>query len=336
MSHITCAVSGLQFKTDHIPSLYIPHTAGYFHPVFACDHKQLHQLYSAHTAGKLTPTDSYLLFLGILHSTGQIEWRHPATLDPTSSSTRVLIENNIHQLLSVIAKTDAILHPSFQQPSFVVSHHNSDLEQVHSYIAAWEDNVDNFYFRKAEQKDRNDLNKVENYLSTLILSGEDTSKHAHIVADWADIAAEFPSSDRELWKRTIRTCFNVTKMFNTPLSLLKEIKDYCECNIEAGSIHFHTLSKVLKSGIRCHIDYLGGSTLARGYELLPELADSDTLASLVQNEKAVSTVVATVSHLTCAPVAADYATSMSFLKARLAYRVKKGQDDRNKEVLDKL
>ena len=41
----------------------------------------------------------------------------------------------------------------------------------------------------------------------------------------------------------------MTKMFNTPLVLLKEIKDYCECNIEAGSIHFHTLIQVLQEGI---------------------------------------------------------------------------------------
>lgn len=319
MSTITCAISGIAFKTEYMGELTIPHTAGYFHPVFACSHKQLHALYSLHTRGKLAPTDSYLLFLAFLHSSGKITWQHPATLDPMSTYTRQLIEGNIAQLLSVLARTDTILHPHFKQPSFIVSHSNCDLSGIGHYIKSWDNNISWWYSNRAEEKEQRDLQKVENYLSTLILSGEKVERYSHVVADWADVAAGFPIDKREEWKRVIRTCFNVTKMFNTPLTLLKEIKDYCECNIEAGSIHFHTLSKVLKKGISCHIDYLGGSSLALGYEILPELADSDTLASIVKNETAVNSIVSNAPIKE--PVRTDYSDSMSFLRAKLAYRV---------------
>jgi hypothetical protein len=319
MSTITCAISGIKFKTDYLGELTISHTAGYFHPVFACNHKQLHALYSLHTRGKLAPTDSYLLFLAFLNSTDKIDWQHPVTLDPIAAKTRQLIEINICQLVSVIARTDTILHPHFKQPDYKIYLANSDLSNVGSYISAWEDNIDWWYSNRAEEQEIRDLQKVENYLSTLILSGEKVERYSHVVADWADIAATFPTDRREEWKRVIRTCFNVTKMFNTPLSLLKEIKDYCECNIDVGSIHFHTLSLVLKKGISCHIDYLGGSSLALGYEILPELADSDTLASIVKNEEAISNIIAKAPKN--APVRTDYSDSMAFLRAKLAYRV---------------
>lgn len=324
MAKITCAISGITFSVDQFStgkgvSLHIAHTEGYFHPIFAADHRDLHSLYSAHCLGKLTPTDSYLLFLAFLHSSGKIVWKHPATLDPARPTTRRMIECNIRQLLAVIAKTEAILHPHFSQPEFKVSHTNSDLSQISSYIAAWEDNIEYFNTYRADLREKDELQKVENYLSTLILSGEDTAKHAHVVADWAAIAADFPAHKREEYKRVIRTCFNITKMFNTPIALLKEIKEYCECNIEAGSIHFHTLSKVLKKGISCHIDYLGGSSLALGYTILPTIASSEDLESIVANEIAIKKVIAKAPSKI--PVATDYPNKLEFLRAKLAYRV---------------
>lgn len=318
MATITCAISGISFKSDYMTALNISYTEGYFHPVFAANHQQLHYLYSLHTSGKLSASDSYLTFLALLHSSGKIEWRHPATIDPTSKATRSLIENNIAQLVSVLAMTDAIKHPGFKQPRYTITHNNSDLEQVGFWIRAWQDNINSFHTYRAGLSDRKELAKIENYLSTLILSGEETKNYSHIVADWADIAADFPAAKREEWKRIIRTCFNVTKMFNTPLSSLKEIKDYCECNIEVGSIHFHTLSEVLKKGISCHVDYLGGSTLARGYELLPDLADSDTLEAMLANEKAVSDIIAKAPKEE--PKKENYSSQLDYLKAKLAYR----------------
>ncbi len=329
MTTLVCAISGIKFKTELMPDLIIPYTAGYFHPVFAADHKQLHRLYSLHCAGKLVATDSYLLLLAFLHSTGSVQWQHPATLNPTDPSTRSLVENNLSQLLAVIAKTDIIIHPRFKQPSFVINYNNADLNNLSGWIETWNDNIEEFYDRRASDKEREELSKLENKLTDLIRSGEPTRGYAHIVADWASVAGEFPAERREEWKRVIRSCYNVNKMFNTPLPLIKEIKDFCEQNITVGSIHFHELYEVLRQGISSHVDYLGGSSLATTYEILPDLNDPETVASLIKTEESIQAIRDKAP--TSEPVRTDYEDSIAFLRARLAYRAVKNLAD-HKEV----
>ncbi len=315
MARVTCAISGLRFSTEYLEGVSIPHTQGYFHPIFACSYKQLHYLYTQHCHGKLTPKDSYLLFLAFLHSTDQIRWEAPSTLDPNSASSKKLIENNLSQLLSVLAKTGVIKHPSFSQPSFVVTYDNCNLAQIPNWIKAWNSNIEYFKLGKASAQAQESLQKIENKLTYLILSGERVDRFSHIVADWADKAAEFPLEKRELYKLTIRSCFNTTKMFNTPLTLLKEIKDYCECNIEVGSVHFHTLTKVLKEGITRHIDYLGGSVA--GYTLLPSAFKGNK--SEAKNEAELISIAANAPE--SYPQRGDYSTNLDFLRAKLAFRV---------------
>jgi len=315
MSRVTCAISGLRFSTEYLEHISIPHTQGYFHPIFACSYKQLHYLYTEHCQGKLAPKDSYLLFLAFLHSSDQIAWKAPVSLDPNTSSTKQLIENNLSQLIEVLEKTGIISHPSFYQPSFVVTYDNNSLAQIPNWIRAWKANIISFHTGRYRQREVETLQKVENRLSKLILGGEPPEKYAYVIADWACKASEFPVEVAEKWKLTILSCFNITKMFNTPLSLLKDIKDYCECNIEAGSIHFHSLIAVLKEGISRHVDYLGGSTLALGYTLLPVAARGAELKN--QAELAAITANAPSSY----PVREEYPDNFSYLKAKLAFNV---------------
>ena len=316
MARVTCAISGIPFKVDYLPNINIHATAGYFHPIFACNHKQLQQLYTQHCTGKLTDMDSYLLFLAFLNDSGMIIWEHPVTLDPSLKSTKIKIENNLSQLLSVLAKSGVISHPSFKQPKFKVSYHNSDLEQIPNWIRAWEDNIFDFYYGKASQKEQEELQKVENSLSNLILSGEPPSKYAYVIAEWAAVAGNFPADKVELYKRTIRSCYNSNKMFNTPLTLLKEIKTYCECNIESGSIHSYSLYSTLKQGIKRHSDYLGAGTLT--YNLIGA-DDSEEKHNIIKNEEAVQRVLDTAPKEK--PKLTDYATNLEFIKAKLAYRL---------------
>ena len=329
MATITCAISSISFKVDYLSTLSIPHTAGYFHPIFAASHSQLQDLYSKHCTRKLTPTDSYLLFLAFLHSTGQVEWDSPATLDPNSQETKILIENNISQLLSVIAMSDAITLPSFSQPSFRVTIHNSSLPQIKTWVSAWRANINSFHTFKATSKDKDTLQKVENELTFLIRSDRTTKEYAHIVAEWACLAGEFPVDKKEEWKRIIRSCFNVKKMFATPISLLKEIKEYCEQNIEVGSIHFHTLYKVLNEGISSNINYLGFEVLPNDLEGEEgEGEEGESNVAIIKAEKELQRVLDIAPNKE--PLAGDYKDSLSFLKAKLAYRVAKSQKAKEK------
>lgn len=311
MARIHCAISGIVFHTDNVP-LVLPATAGYFHPVFAASNRHLYELYSKHIQGHLTSTDSYLLFLAFLHSTDKIRWEHPATCLPKEKGTIQLVENNIQQLIYVIEASNIISHPSFQQPAFSVTKGNSKLLQVPNWIAAWEDNIIAFKEGYKSQRIQEDLQKLENKLSYYIKSGLSPKDYSFAVASWAAKAADFPTTKREEWCKIIRTCYNSNKMFSTPTAELKAIKEYCEENIEAGSIHFHSLMSILREGVKRHKEFLGlGSPEALGYTLLPvdsTQGDIELAAILAKAPKAP-------------PKREDYDTSLNFLRAQLRYRV---------------
>lgn len=352
MAYVTCAISGVLFECSHFNTLRLPANIGYPHPIFAANKSFLQSLYVQHSKGLLTATDSYLLFMAYLHSSERVEWKHPATLTPTSSACIQLVENNIAQLIAMLQKTEAIRHPRFKQPKFVLNYENSNLAQIPNWIKAWNDNITNFYSYTSSQEDREALVKVENKLTSLILSGEPASKYAATIASWAEKAGDFPAAKAEQFKLIIRSCFNSLKMFNTPLADIKEVKAYCEENIEAGSMHFHALNEALNEGIHRHIDYLGGSPLALGYSILPNLSDDFTsdataiksklgnadgsLVSLAssrlatesrlllqaQQEKAGAKLLAMITDAPLTPPKqSDYPTLGAFLKAKLAYRV---------------
>lgn len=350
MAKITCAISGLSFTCSYLKDSYISRLAGYYHPIFAMSYTDLHSLYSLHTEGKLPPHDSYLLFLAFLHSTDKIEWRVPAKRNPADKTTIALIENNLAQLIAVVEKSNTIRHPEFSQPEYVVTKDSANLAAIPNYISEWELNITDFLADKADQNDYEKLKKVENKLSKLILSGINPKEFSGVIASWACKTADFPKHKAEAYMKIIRSCFNTNKMFNTPLADIKEVKNYCECNIEAGSIHFHTLEEVLTEGISKNVNYLGdASDIAKGYSLLGTVDTVDvpiesidtlsksidvpsdgaiyanasrTLLPKVQAEikgaLAINSVIAKAP--TSCPKQADYPDSISFLKAKLAYR----------------
>lgn len=322
MSRVTCAISGLKFTVSYFDSLTVSHTEGYVHPIFAVKRDKLYTYYKEYYMGRLSANDSYLLFLAFLHSSERITWSCPASCKPLDSSTRLLVDANLTQLVEVIEKTDCIQHPHFEQPDFRVHKDNCSLSQVPNWIAACEYNVSLWYSRKASREDVEALQRLENKLTTHIYSSEPPEKYARAIAEWAAKAGEFPPHLEKIWKETIRACFSSTKMFNTPLVLLKEIKEHIECNIPAGSIHFSAISDVIKEGIAKHEDYLGGSSLALGYTLLPTL-DAMGEVQVTKSELKGSAEIATIAAKAGArlPIRAEYPDAVSFIKAKLAYRV---------------
>ncbi|PHQ81761.1 MAG: hypothetical protein COB66_01430 [Coxiella sp. (in: Bacteria)] len=322
MTQVTCAISGLDFQVSAFKDLSIEYKEGYFHPIFAAPYSSLYKLYGSYTKGKLGAIDSYLLFLAFLHSSDQIEWGHPLAIDPKAPSTAKLVANNFSQLIGVLEKTALISYSSFTQPSFRVTFANCALEEIPIWIEAWQDNLESFTYSRAEERERTALAGIERKLQALILAPEiKTELYANVVADWAHKAGEFPAAKVTLYKKTIESCFNTNKMFKTPLPLLKEIKDFCECNIDAGSIYFHTLIKVLQEGIGRHLDYLGGGSSTLGYTLLPSLSDK---TKIVESETLVAEIAKAAP--SAIPERRSYGTNIDFIKAKLAYRVKLNKD----------
>ena len=95
----------------------------------------------------------------------------------------------------------------------------------------------------------------------------------------------------------------------------KEVKEYCEENIEAGSIHYHALMSTLREGTSRHTNFLGlgavGSLESKGYTLLP--IDS------TKNQTEVEAIIAKAP--IDQPVRIDYNSDLEFIRAKLRYRV---------------
>lgn len=318
---VTCAISGIRLHIPGLEGIPVPASVGYYHPVFTLDSKALYRIYYQHTRNKLSTQDSYLLFLAFLHATGQVDWQAPATCSPSSPRTIKLVQNNLAQLIAVSEKTAIIKHPSFKQPAFVVSYDNGSLEQVHNWIEAWQENLIRFNVSRATYAQQRELAQIEGALDAKLQQGVPLEELPSIVASWASQAAEFPADKDEQYQRIIRSCFNSSKMFNTPLLLIREVQEYCFANIEAGSVHFHTLCEILKEGAGRHVDYLGGSSLALGYTLLD--TGAGTLEAAKEGDLKTQAELTTIA--ANAPVEPphqkDYATNLDYLKARLAYKV---------------
>lgn len=319
MSKITCAISGITYSCDHVPLTL--NSQELAHPIFYTTQKRLLQLYRRYHNSTLTDTDSYLLFLALLHSTDSVTFAAPCSLDPTGMQTAQLIASNIRQLIEVIWQTNAIIHPRFKQPSYILRSNTADLSTIHNWIKSWHKNIELFKLGEATAREQEQLVHAENKLLLIIRRGINDSVLANTTANWAAMAANFPSDKQELWKKTIRSCFNEKVMFNTPRILILEIKHYCEDNIMVGSSHFHTLMEILRTGYKNHIDYLGLDTLEsltdsaakKGYNttftLCPEGVSKEEIATKLAIEQAPKKL----------PVRTDYPDLLSYVRAKSKY-----------------
>ena len=316
MARIICGTSGVPFTAEHIPMTLSSREMN--HPIFYLPQKRLLGLYSLYTKGRLSDIDSYLLFVALLNSTDNIVFTVPTCV---TTSTEKIIASNIRQLVTVIWETNAILHPTFKQPRFHVTGDTSNLDNIKMWILAWRKNIEDFKTGIDTRSHAKKILDVEKRLERLIFSPTSTTdtQLCNAVANWACLSGEFPVAKMDNWKLIIRKCYNMQAMFSTPKKDLIELKEYCEENLEAGSIYYHNLMKVLRTGIANHNDFLGLGSLGSnesngsyGYTLLDN--PEDTAVGEESMLKIISDAPATQ------PKQSDYKTKLEFLKAKMSYR----------------
>lgn len=312
MAKVRCVYSGLVLNIPHI-IMYLHD--GYIHPVFYLDESKLLSLYTEYCTGNLNHTDSYLLYLALLNSTGAIQWRTPAK---STHQTATLIANNIKSLVKVIHQTNAITLPRFQQPKYSINSDTCTLESTANWIKAWKQNIVDFENNYAEERQRKSIAAVEHKVTYAINELHATNsttlakdKLASSIAAWASVAGDFPEDVDKNWQRIIRSCYNHEKMFYTSKDTIKAIREHCYNNIEAGSVHFHLLIELLNGGIQAHNDFLD----------LPPLADEPnfSLQPTGTTEEKATLAAIRESAPTEPPIKGNYPTQLAFIQARLAY-----------------
>lgn len=262
---ILCAYSGLEYQVEHIPS-YLQGT-GEVHPVFAIPQKKLFSLLPKWSAGELTDTDNYLLFLAFLNSTELIRWSCPVLRTP---QTAALIQNNMQGLVSMVGTINAIKHPSFVLPSFVISQQTRTLDNVRYWIKIWETQYQDFLSGLKDDELRSKLSRRESALEKLIRNpGINPSKYAGTLAKWASEAGKFPlfrlkspitgesTTCCDYWQEVIKRCYSSESILAVPKADLDELLEHCEESIEAGSIFSFHLFSTLREGRDRQRNFLG-------------------------------------------------------------------------------
>lgn len=316
---ILCAISGIEFQCEHFPAYLTSREVT--HPIFHLSQKKLLSFIPKFSSSELTETDSYLLFLALLNSTDSVEFRVPCKRTANTSS---IIYNQMQDLVIAVGKINLIQHPSFQLPRIAITPDTCTLSNVEYWIANWEASIDEWKDNFASYNQSRDLLMRENALEKLIRTPHKEIQLATQIADWAELAGDFPHyvtivNNKEIqlsayWKQIIRKCINKDAIFQIPLSDLDELITHCEDNIPHGSIYAHTLMEMLRSGKDKNKNFLGLGDwdLASSPIAYKILSDSDSVESA--NMEAIC-----MSAPTELPKIQDYPSRFAWLKAKIKY-----------------
>lgn len=317
MAKILCSKSGIQFQCEHFPIYFTQNEV--HHPIFSASLKQLWKFYPKWQSGELNPIDSYLLFLSLLNSTELVEFRTSAV---RHKNTDRIIAANMEGLYRVIGHIAAIHNPRFVLPRFVISHDTRTLDNVKYWIELWEDNYHDFCSGLKAQQMRTELQRRESALERLIKNPAiKPEKYAHLLANWASIAGEFPTSETtlqngtvttisEYWQDIIQKCYRSIDIIQIERNDLIELTEHCEEYIDLGSIFSYELFTTLRTGLDAIDGFFSIGTQTTFHILQDgESVESSNLQLLVSSAPQT------------APKRTEYPTEFAFLKAKMKWNL---------------
>lgn len=330
MAKVTCSKSGTYFSCEFMP--FALTSKDLVHPLFHTPQKKLLSLAGVWSAGKLSATESYLLFLSLLDSTSLVQWRSHAQY---TEKTDQIIANNMHGLIDIIGKINLIQHPNFNLPSFALSPDTADLSNINHWIAVWKANYHDWYDSILDSRKREEIkDKITNReeaLQRLIKSSTPTESYAPMLADWASVAGAFPTCDtihpitrtkitlNEYWKSLIRSIANEDKLWRFPRKDIVELIEHCEENIQHGNIYSHTLMRYLRKGLHAYDNYLGFGN-NDDFEVVPTTTAFTVLSSQSSVQDINRAVLINTAPLE-EPKRTQYPNNFAYLKAYSSWKL---------------
>ena len=283
---ILCAYSSVEFEASHFPGTF--HSREIIHPVFYLPQKSLLPYTKKWAARELTPTDSYLLFLALLNSSDQVQFRVPAF---RNEHTDRIIALNLEPLVRTVIKLNSVKTPSITFPAFVITPETRFLTNVHHWIECWQEAYENFASGTRRDYEQRKLISKEAALQRLIRNPhKPVSHYASVLADWAETAGEFPQfliespwnklkiTCAEYWKAIIVRAAREEYLHSVSPSDLQELLDHCEDKIPVGTIYSHELFKLLRKAQERQRNFLGFGDidLRSTYTLLDDTTNAES------------------------------------------------------------
>lgn len=310
---IQCSYSGIQYDVPLFSTVLIPEGET-VHPIFSLTTENLNDLYTEYLIGALSPQESYLVFLTMLNNTRLILWRRPIDINSIHPDklTRI-IATYFQPLFSISTKLAACKHPNFLAPSVVISEENNDLDNVKEWIKLWETAYSDFVSGLSHSQFLDSLRKKEAALAKFIKSPQiPAEKYAHVLADWACLAASFPPICAPDWKDLIIKCYKFEEIITKDQCDLEDLIAHCESNINeysTGSILSHALFTCLSEGLGKMQDFYGAkSSNSAGFTQLDDSIPEQAIMLKMIESSAIEE-----------PQQKDYQTKFEFIKAKMAW-----------------
>lgn len=283
---ILCSYSSVEFEVSHFPGTF--YSRELIHPIFYLDQKRLLTYTRKWAARELTATDSYLLFLALLNSSEQIDFRVPVF---RNEHTDRIIALNMEPLVRTVIKLNAVRNPAVTFPRFVITPETRFLTNVHHWIECWQDAYQDFLDGYKTAHESRKLIVRESALQRMIKNPHKSiSEYATQLADWAETAGEFPQFLIESpWNKLKITCATYWKaiivraakeeyLHSVSSSDLQELLDHCEDKIPVGTIYSHELFKLLRKAQERQRNFLGFGDLdlKSTYSLLDDTSNAES------------------------------------------------------------
>jgi len=241
---LTCQYSKISFNTAAFLETKVNTPVTCVHPIFYADFEYLTACYKAWEAGKVTETrDQRLLFLALLNHTGQVDWYHHADPKPDT------VAANMEFLFRTVAWVSDIMLPSLKLPRFAINESTQKLGNVKVWLETWNEIRDDFdrgYLSRSEQEQKARKQAALDFLTDR-KHKDDTSRQRHFaylrsLADWAEIALQFPKALATYWKQIIRCQSAVAALdFSARVVDIEELLEHIEEFGEYDSVHYYAL-----------------------------------------------------------------------------------------------
>lgn len=340
MAKILCGISGIEYRTDHMP-LYLT-SREVNHPIFSVPGKKLLTLSERWITQELTSTENYLLYLALFNSTGLMDFRVPACINKDTAS---IIAQNMNHLVDIV---DIILDHGteraqelFHLPGIVITPDTKTLEDSPNWIKLWKNCYAEYSDKYRTSTALEKLTRKETILERLIKDRtKDISTYARQLADWAADAGQFeqhadyivldqrdrPILMKDYWKQIIVACAKSESIWEIPDIDLTDLIEHCEEYIYHGSIYAHTLMSLLRAGAARKKDFLDLGTVDIG-------ASGTTFRILDANASIedANKLAAIDSAPLVEPVKSQYPNQLAFIKAKLNWKM--AQDYKNAQAL---
>lgn len=320
---VICKYSATEFQLPHFRGSYIEGV----HPLFSLSTSELLAYAKDWAAEKLSVDECRVLFLALLASgttevteydsrnrkvtskVPLVDFRVPAI--PSHS----IVQKNMERLMRTMLWVSSINTALLKLPRVAITQDVRKLEQVGSWIQAWEDEREYFYKSHKSKALASKLSSLEEQLIKLIRSSHRTTEsYAGTMAKWALDASGFPDKTpldletRELYTKLFK--LKGFEVFTADKDHIFDLLTWMEANLSHGSImanatlnHLRKIAYNNEHGLNKSLGLINGNT----FELLEDPVGEHNLSIIASKAPEVF------------PEPHLYPTKVAYLRARAAW-----------------